>query len=330
MKNVVLLLGSFLVLLLCLGCPPVEEPKPESVPFSVSGTVYQDGVATEKIANIGQSTNILMKEPGVVILDFKAKTSTRLIYEVDTTLEIYYKDEFGSDVLWVSLTEDGPIIQKCEKSSAELAFLALVFLAGAVHVHGGVAGCVVGSYPVVRGVQEGRHFQVEVPFSPAAKSVVARVTVREGSEKRFTHTVNLISPIPIPAATPFSVAILKPDPDAILVEGQEQLFAAKAEGTSESVNWFWLFADGSVSSGGQIVSKVVSSDLTGEVVVFGSTSSGRLDWDTISVSTTSSGGGGNDDRGVEITAPIAGTTVSSNNILFNAMLLGKEVPASVE
>ncbi|HPV33312.1 MAG TPA: hypothetical protein PLS91_00360 [Candidatus Paceibacterota bacterium] len=328
------------VALVVVGCPdPGEVPPATEIPYTISGSVFQNGVEIEVLNNVRQSTDVEMSGPGLVVLDFQAKNpTTRPIYWVDTTLEIYYKDEFGSKVLWVSLTEEGPVIMPDksveEKSAEELALLALVFLVGAVHVEGGVADCVDGAYPAVTTAQ-GWGFQVEVPFSPAVKSVAAMVTLKDGlgaGAKKFTHTVNLLGPTPaIPTPVPFAVNIVKPNDGAALTEGKPQLFVAEAEGADEVSSWFWLFPDETVSSGSQVVAKMVHRGLSGEVSVIGTTPDGRVGWDTIMV--TSSPGGEEPEpetRGVEITSPAPGSTVSGDSIHFHATLLGNEQPKTVE
>lgn len=311
-----------------VGCPDPGEVPPAT--YEVQGALFQDGLAVRDFPNMGQSANVEMSGPGVLVLDFWSEKGA---LEVDTTLEIHYKQEFGGGILWVSLTEEGPVIMADEKSAEELALLALVFLAGAIHVEGGVADCVDWVYPAV--VPTAGGFQVEVPFSPAAKSVVARTTFQVGlgaDAKKFTHTVNLLGPTPaIPTPVPFSVNIVKPNDGAVLTEGKPQLFVAEAEGADEVSSWFWLFPDETVSSGSQVVAKMVSSQLSGEVSVIGTTPDGRVGWDTIMV-TTSPGGEEPEPetRGVEITSPVAGSTISGDSIHFHASLLGNEQPTKVE
>ena len=315
---------------LVVGCPDPGEVPPVSFDYDIQGTLFQDGLAVREFENMGQSADVQVSGPGVLVLDFWSEKGA---LEVDSTLEIHYKQEFGGGILWVSLTEEGPVIMADEKSAEELALLALVFLAGAIHVEGGVADCVDWVYPAV--VPTAGGFQVEVPFSPAAKSVVARTTFQVGlgaDAKKFTHTVNLLGPTPaIPTPVPFSVNIVKPNDGAVLTEGKPQLFVAEAEGADEVSSWFWLFPDETVSSGSQVVAKMVSSQLSGEVSVIGTTPDGRVGWDTIMV-TTSPGGEEPEPetRGVEITSPVAGSTISGDSIHFHASLLGNEQPTKVE
>jgi uncharacterized protein YndB with AHSA1/START domain len=111
-----------------------------------------------------------------------------------------------------------------------------------------------------------------------------------------------------------------------LLLNQEITFEAEVSGGVPPYTSHWKFPDGEQRDG-LMVKKTFTIPLSEGYVYFEVEDAVGQSYKTQVLVKTESG---NDDRGVEITAPIAGTTVSSNNILFNAMLLGNEVPASVE
>lgn len=291
-----------------VGCPRLDNQT-----LAVDVTVYNvTGQVGETILDMPKYARTTVSEPGGLVFDLTASSWPMKIKSAVGVAQL--REEYGGGTATYDLVT-GDIVSSSgvEKQEEALIGLALVWLGSAANtafVVSGIAHTIPLLLPIIVLAEDGQSAQFEMPFSPVVQEVTVSLVVEIRNQE---YSWSAYFSAPISPTSDLSVEIKTPLDGAELIEGGEQLFTAEATGVEGVVTLVWVFPDNTASVG-PIVGKTVASTMSGEILVFATTTIGQLAVDSINVTTTGGGGG---DLAVEIISPVAGSTVEGT-ISFEA------------